>query len=167
MRRRAIAAFGLVLLLTACGGNGQGTTASSATATPTASRAAAYPPKTVADLKALASTGDASAVHEVKSEGVGLASCPQPKRWVLVASSASDPKQIAADLLKYFFAQGLDNECGSDVLAYRTQAEIDSGAPYTVGQVVLNVTDNAPKHDLMANVGDALGASQLSFDVKY
>jgi len=153
------------VLLAGCGSSGQQSASGSPTATPSATHSPTYPPKTVADLKALAATGDASAVHEVKSEGVGLASCPQPKHSVVVASSVSDPKQIAASLLNYFYAQGFDNECGSLVLAYANQSEI--GGPYTVGQVALNVNSGSPKHDLMVNVGNSLGSTSLSIEVNY
>jgi hypothetical protein len=155
----------VAVLLAGCGGSGQQGVSPAPTPTPSATHSPTFPPSTVADLKALAATGDASAVREVKSEGAGLPSCPQPKRSVVVASSVSDPKQIAAALLNYFYAQGLDNECGSLVLAYANQGEIDG--PYTVGQVVLNVNGGSPKHDLTVNVGNALGSTSLSFEVQY
>src|SRR5437867_1286302 len=77
--KSVIAALTVSIGLTSCGGTQQAGTASPSSATAAASQAAAYPPKTVADLKALASTGEDSAVHEVKSERTGLAPCLQPK----------------------------------------------------------------------------------------
>jgi hypothetical protein len=96
-----------------------------------------YPPATVTGLHALAGTGNASAISEFHSESVGLASCPEPKREVTVASSLTG-RALAADLLAYFYAQGLDNDCGSLVLAYHDPSE--TGNPYTAGRIDLTVS---------------------------
>jgi len=90
-------------------------------------------------LQWLAARGDASAIHEFHSESVGLATCPQPKREVTVDPSVTG-QQLAEDLLAYFYAQQLNNPCGSVVFAYHTQSE--AGDVYTVGRILLNVTDS-------------------------
>jgi len=98
-----------------------------------------YPPKTEADLRGLAAHGDANAVHEFHSESVGLTGvCPQPKREVTVDPSVTG-KQLAEDLLAYFYAQSLASPCGSLVVAFHSQSEADGA--YTAGRVLLDVTD--------------------------
>jgi len=132
----------------------------------------AYPPTDAAGLHALAATGDASAVHEFHSEGVGLATCPQPKREVTVDTSLTG-RRLAADLLAYFYAQGLDNPCGSLVLAYHDPSE--AGNAYTGGRINLNVTDSsgAPNGDpnasgLMHQIEvDTTGADAQTINVTY
>jgi hypothetical protein len=133
-----------------------------------------YPPKTLADLHALAAKGDAGAVHEFHSESVGLTgACPQPKREVTIASSVTGQK-LADDLLAYFYAQRLDSPCGSIIFAYHTQAEAND--MYTAGWINLDVTDssgaanvnpnaNNLKHALTLDVGGAL--SNQEYVVKY
>lgn len=117
------------------------TQSSHPTSAPT-SHVAQYPPKTQADLRALAALGDASQVHEFHSESVGLTgACPQPKRLVTVAPSITG-KQLAEDLLAYFYAQKLDSPCGSIVFAYHTQDEAN-GDGYTAGRINFDVTDSS------------------------
>lgn len=129
------------------GGNGSTTPTSQATQSATqavthptqAPQVVHYPPKTEADLRGLAAQGDASALHEFHSESVGLVGvCPQPKREVTVDRSVTG-KQLAEDLLAYFYAQQLNNPCGSLLLAYHSQSE--AGDAYTAGRILLNVTD--------------------------
>lgn len=126
-----------------------------------------YPPTSAADLHALAAKGDASQIHEFHSETVGLASCPQPKREVTVSASITG-EQLAEDLLAYFYAQGLDNPCGSVVFAYHSQSE--AGDFYTAGRVLVNTSNNDPNNSnaqrtLTLDVGDALTATD--YDVTY
>ena len=97
-----------------------------------------YPPTTLADLRGLAAQGNAAHIHEFSHETVGLATCPGSKRNVTIDAGLTE-KQIAQDLLAYFYAQGLDGPCGSAVFAYHNQSEVENG--YTVGRVITNVTD--------------------------
>lgn len=109
------------------------------TATPQTSH---YPPKTKADLRTLAAQGDASAIHEFHSESVGLTgACPQPKRLVTVDPGITG-KQLAEDLLAYFYHNQLDSPCGSIVFAYHTQAEAN-GDGYTAGRINFDATDSS------------------------
>jgi len=114
------------------------TVAPTAMSTPTP-QSIQYPPKTVADLRELASKGDASVIHEFHSESVGAAGvCPESKREVTVNPSITW-QQLAKDLLAYFYAQGLNaNTCGVLVVAYHDQSE--SGNGYTAGRIDVNVT---------------------------
>jgi hypothetical protein len=106
-----------------------------------------YPPRTIADLRGLAAKGDASAIHEFHSESVGAVGvCPEPKKEVTVNSSVTG-KQLAEDLLAYFYANQLDSPCGSLVLAYHNQGEAND--TYTAGRVGFDTTDasGAPNFD--------------------
>lgn len=101
-----------------------------------------YPPTTEADVRGLATEGDASAIHEFHSESVGAVGvCPQPKRLVTVDPSVT-AQQLAEDLLAYFYAQQLDSSCGSVVFAYHNQSEAADG-PYTAGRILLDVYDSS------------------------
>jgi hypothetical protein len=98
-----------------------------------------YPPTTEADLRGLAAKGDASAIHGFHSESVGLVgACPQPKLEVTVDPSVTG-KQLAEDLLAYFYGQQLDSPCGSVVFAYHHQGEANDA--YTAGRILFDVTD--------------------------
>ena len=126
-----------------------------------------YPPTTVADLHGFAAKGDANAIHGFHSESVGLAGvCPQPKREVTVDPSVTG-QQLAEDLLAYFYGQQIDSPCGSIVLAYHNQSEVNDAnteGTYTAGLLNFDVTNasgdvnidpNASnlKHKLTLNVG--------------
>lgn len=103
--------------------------------------AAHYPPANRADLHALATKGDATAIHEFHSESVGLTGvCPQPKREVTVDASITG-QQLAQDLLAYFYAQHLENPCGVAVFAYHSQSETGDG--YTAARILVNVKDTS------------------------
>lgn len=132
-----------------------------------ASRSSHYPPTMLPDLFALAAKGDASVVHEFHSEGVGLATCPQPRREVTVDPNITG-QQLAEDLLAYYYDQKLDNTCGALVIAYHNQSE--AGDAYTAGRINVDVTDlngmantdpNASNltHKLTLDIG-GLGANQ-------
>ena len=102
-----------------------------------------YPPTTEADLHGLAVQGSSDAIHEFHSESVGLTGvCPQPKREVTVDPSVTG-KQLAQDLLAYFYAQQLTSPCGSVVFAYHTQVEANdpNGGGYTAGRILFDATD--------------------------
>jgi hypothetical protein len=134
----------------------------SATPTVTPTPRSIYPPKTAADLHALAAKGDASAIHEFHSESVGLPSCPQPKREVTVDPSITG-QQLAEDLLAYFYANGLDSPCGSVVFAYHAQSEADSF--YTAGRILVDTQNNDPNNTnaqrtMTLDIGDALSGQE-------
>lgn len=164
----------VALVLGACGSQTSSSdntsTSSTSTVAPTPTpQVVHYPPTTEADLRGLAAQGDASAIHEFHSESVGLVgACPQPKREVTVAPSLTG-KQLAEDLLGYFYGQQLDSPCGSIVFAYHTQAEVNdpNSTGYTAGRILLDVTDSSGtanvdpnasnlKYTLTLDVGDAL-----------
>lgn len=119
-----------------------------------------YPPTTKADLKGLAAMGNPAAVHEFDSESGGLVTCPQPKREVTVDPSVTG-QQLAEDLLAYFYAQQLDNPCGTLVLAYHDPSE--AGNAFTAGSINVNVTDSSGASNVDPN---ATGLKyQLTLDI--
>jgi hypothetical protein len=130
--------------------------------TPMPTPVSPFPPTTFADLQALAALGSASSIEEIDSETVGLANCPQPKRDVLVVAHIGG-ETLAEDLLAYWFAQQLNNSCGSLVLAYNAQGEI--GEAYTAGSLDLTVT--GPSHSLEIDVGSALLGNLQVYTVTY
>jgi hypothetical protein len=101
-------------------------------------------------------------VTEFFGEKVGLAACQQPKRSVIVTPGLTG-RQVAADLLKYFYDQALDNGCGSVVLAYTDPTEY--GSAYTVGRVNLSV--NGSRHELVVVSGGAIDPARTSFTIDY
>lgn len=102
-----------------------------------------YPPKTLADLHGLAAKGDASAINAFHSESVGLTGiCPQPKVEATVSPKVTG-KQLAEDMLAYFYGQGMENPCGSVLFVYHSQAEANGDTGYTAGRVLLDVTDSS------------------------
>ena len=116
--------------------------------TPT-TQAVQYPPKTKSDLQGLAAQGDTSVIHEFHGESVGLTGvCPQPKREVTVDGNITG-KQLAEDLLAYYYTQNLDNPCGAIVFAYHSKS--DSGNGYTAGRVKLDVTDENGQSNIDPN----------------
>lgn len=137
-------------------------TATPSPPTPTPVPVIPYPPTTSDDLQALADAGNASAIQEFHSESVGLATCPEPKREVVVAPSLTGEK-LAEDLLAYWFAQQLNNSCGSLVLAYHNQSE--AGNAYTAGSLNLTVTGSS--NSLEIDIGSALVGNQQVYTVTY
>src|SRR5579883_1223718 len=96
------------------------TKAPTATPSPTPTPAAQYPPKTEADLHALATRGDANAINGFHRESVGLTGiCPQPRVEATVSPKITG-KQLAEDMLAYFYSQGMENPCGSVLFVYHS-----------------------------------------------
>ncbi|HEY0832059.1 MAG TPA: hypothetical protein VGE99_13015 [Candidatus Dormibacteraeota bacterium] len=99
---------------------------------------------------------------EFYAKVVGLAACPQPKRSVVVTPGLTG-RQVAADLLKYFYDRGLDNSCGSLVLAYTDPTEY--GSAYTVGRI--NLIVNGSTHELVVDSGGTIDPARTSFTIDY
>jgi len=118
-----------------------------------------FPPTTVGLAKRFASAeGILSDVHEFHSETVGTTDCPEPKRSVTVKVGMSG-RQVAADLLRYFYDQQLDNNCGSLLLGYDDPSQY--GGVYTVGRVNLDVSGSSHRLEV-----DAV-SDQIIFAISY
>lgn len=183
-KKLGVIVLALFILYGVIQGVQQSTLGSHQSATPTAQAAqptakpqpAQYPPKTEADLHALAAKGNANAIHTFKSESVGLAGvCPQPKREVTVDPGVTG-QQLAEDLLAYFYSEQIDSPCGSIVFVYHTQAEESTSDGYTAGRILFNVSDSSGndntdpngtnlKHELTLDIGGFL--SQKEYVVTY
>lgn len=121
-----------------------------------------YPPKTIADLHGLAAQGNANAIHEFHSESTGaVGACPQPKRLVTVDPAVKD-RQLAEDLLAYFYGQQLDSPCGSIVFAYHNQSE--GGDTFTAGRINFDVSDASGATNFDPNATSGL-THKLTLDV--
>jgi hypothetical protein len=121
------------------------------------SQAIHYPPTSESDLHMLAALGDASAIHTVHSETVGLAGvCPEQRREVTVSPTITG-EQLAEDLFAYFFSQQLNNPCGSLVLAFHDKSETDN--VYTAGSISLDVMDSSGQANIDPN------ATNLTYSV--
>lgn len=149
-------------------GSGKPSASSAATSTAmTAPRSAAssrpqtalkvrFPPKTLAEFRAFAATGDAGQVRQVAASNEGLPSCPEPNIYVTVSRRLA-VRTLQADLSAFFLQRGLINYCGSAVFAFHSRrdyrAHIDNG--YTAGSVILTMkTGSGPKRNLEVNIGD-------------
>ncbi len=159
--------FAILLIaaaLPACGESTSSSASSTTTiSTNSAPATANYPPKTKSDLHGLAAKGDASAIHGFHSESVGLVGvCPQPRREVVVDPSITG-EPLAEDLLAYFYAQQMDSPCGSLLLAYHEQGEVESVGAYTAGRINFDATDSSGQENTDPNAGNL--KHQLTLDI--
>lgn len=149
----------LLVLLAGCGSslattpNATSSPASSPTHSPKAAAASPtpanpYPPHSVADLKALARLATVE-LRAFKSEGTGIPSCSEPKDSVVVPADLTG-QPLASSLLKLFYDNGRDNNCGSLILAYHDQSEY--GQAYTAGRIDLTILSGG-KHEVTLDVG--------------
>lgn len=114
-----------------------------------------FPPRTLAEFRAFAATGDASQIHQVATRNVGLASCPQPEILVTV-SRRPTVRTVQSDLAAFFLQRGLLNYCGSAVFAYHSRRDYRAhiGNGYTAGRVILAInTGSGPQRNLEVDVG--------------
>jgi hypothetical protein len=61
-------------------------------------------------------------------------------------------RQLAEDLLAYFYAQQLDSPCGSIVFAYHNQGEAND--VYTAGRINFDVTDSSGAENVDPNANN-------------
>lgn len=132
------------------------TSAPATAASSTTARKASFPPKTLADFRVFAATGDASEVHQVGTATDGLPSCPEPSIYVTV-SPALTARELEADLSAFFVRSGLINSrCQAFVFAYHSRndykANMNNG--YTAGRVALTNTGPGLQRNLEVDAGD-------------
>jgi hypothetical protein len=129
-----------------------------ARSTSTTARKPSFPPETLAAFRAFAATGDASEVHQVANNTVGLASCPDPAIYVTVSPGLT-VREVEADLSAFFVQSGLlSNQCQPVVWAYhsRSDYEANNGNGYTAGRVIITTnTGPGPQHNLEVDAGAA------------
>jgi hypothetical protein len=174
-----IAFWGLCVIIgiaaAASGGNKSTPSANAPTASATAAASApatahkpSFPPKTLADFRAFAATGDASQVHEVRSTTGGLPSCPDPIIYVTI-SPAVTGRALEADLSAFFVQQGLlSSQCQPVVFAYHSMSDYlanrDNG--YTAGRVCVSSTGSGSQLNLEVDAG-AVTNQQAEFDFNF
>ena len=72
-------------------------TQTAAAANPAVANKPGFPPKTLADFRAFAATGDPSQVQQIATSTEGLPSCPEPNIYVTVSPGLTG-KALEADL---------------------------------------------------------------------
>lgn len=128
-----------------------------------------FPPRTLAQFRAFAATGNASQVHQVATNNEGLPSCPQPNIDVTVSRRLA-VRMLEADLSAFFVQSGLiSNSCGAVVFAFHSlhdyRANMDNG--YTVGRVIITTnTGSSQQRNLEVDVGDVYN-SPVEFAFNY
>lgn len=168
---RGVAVLVFAALAVSCGASSsQGATSSSPSVarlptpitspSPKSSPALVYPPTNIGQARAVAAAGNAADLHEFHSEGVGLATCPQPKRELTVAATLTG-RQLAEDMLAYFFDQKLNNDCGALVVVYHDESE--AGGAYTAGRVILDVNNGMHSLEVDAQASDSFGGDTFKF----
>lgn len=154
------------------GGNKAASSPNTPTATATVAASAtavaskpSFPPKTLADFRAFAATGDASQVHQVASSTEGLPSCPEPNFYVTV-SQALTGKVLEADLSAFFVQHGLlGNQCQAFVFAFHSKSDYlaHQGDGFTAGRVALTTNSGSgPQMNLEVDAGSAVNTQAES-----
>jgi hypothetical protein len=129
--------------------------------TPTPVPPIQYPPKTLADLRGLAAKGNASVIHPFEREKAGMAGvCPQPKVLVTVDPGIKD-RQLAEDLLAYFYDAHIDSPCGAIVFVYHNKSE--SNDVFTAGRIKFDVTDASGQANFDPNATNV--THELTLDI--
>lgn len=133
------------------------TSATIAAAPHTAVHKPSFPPKTLADFRAFAATGDARQVHQIGTGTDGLPSCPEPSIYVTVSRSLTG-RALEADLSAFFVQSGLlGNQCQAFVFAFHSQSDYQENMNngYTAGRVALTTNSGSgPRHNLEVDAGD-------------
>ncbi len=128
-----------------------------------------YPPKSLADFKAFADTGNAGKVQPVGTSSAGQRSCPDTTIFVTVTPGLSG-RPLEADLSAFFVHSGLiSNQCPASVYAYYSKSEYQAdsaGGGYTAGSVALTVSGG--QSNLAVDTGSVTSGtddvkSQLNF----
>lgn len=119
-----------------------------------------YPPKTLAEFKAFAHTGDPTRIHPFASDSKGLPSCPKPNLYA-VADPGITGRQLEADESALFVQRGFaDQPCGAFLFLFHSATEDQSGG-YTVGRVAIDGSTSDPQRHLEVDIGDVMS---FSFD---
>jgi hypothetical protein len=108
----------------------------------------AFPPTTLAGFRSLATTGNASEVHVIRTTSEGLPSCPTPTIDVTV-SSALVGRALQADLAAFFQQLGLtSSRCQAFVFAFHNRSDFQAhnNDGYTAGRVALTNTSGSQRN---------------------
>jgi hypothetical protein len=132
-------------------------TQTAAAANPAVAHKPSFPPKTLADFRAFAATGDPSQVQQIATSTEGLPSCPEPNIYVTVSPGLTG-KALEADLAAFFVQSGLlGNQCQAFVFAYHSESDYQAnqGDGFTAGRVALTSNSGSgPQHNLEIDAGE-------------
>jgi hypothetical protein len=129
---------------------------------------ASFPPKTVAEFRAFAATGDASQVHEVGTASEGSPSCPTPNIYVTVSPTLTG-RTLEADISAFFLQNGLlASQCQAFVFAYHSRSDYlaNRNDGFTAGRVAVTNNYGSPQWNLEVDTGSAW-SQQTQFDFNY
>lgn len=147
-------------------------TQTEAAANPAVAHKPSFPPKTLADFRAFAATGDPSQVQQIATSTEGLPSCPEPNIYVTVSPGLTG-KALEADLAAFFVQSGLlGNQCQAFVFAYHSESDYQAnqGDGFTAGRVALTSNSGSgPQHNLEVDAGEETSEAnnvqaQFNFD---
>jgi hypothetical protein len=113
-----------------------------------------FPPKTPADFRAFAATGNAGQVHQIGTGTEGLPSCPAPNIYVTVSLRLRGRK-LEADLSAFFLQKGLmGSQCQAFVFAFHSRSDYRAhqNDGYTAGRVALTNSAGS-QHNLEVDAG--------------
>jgi hypothetical protein len=155
----ALAAAALLVSLASCSSTGRtsspkpistGTVPSDAvqvtSATPTSNAPAptntsavapAYPPKTIAQVKALAQTGNASLLTITNKETKPNGPCQRPNWYAIVDPATTGQALALAELAVFSQESAFTATCPAYLYVFHTASEISAGG-YTAGAVILD-----------------------------
>lgn len=120
-----------------------------------------FPPRSIADFKAFAQTGDASAIHAFASDSKGLPSCPTPNLYA-TANPGITGRQLEADESAFFVERGLlDQPCSAFLFLFNSPTEDQSGG-YTVGRVAVDGTTSDSRRNL--EVDTSVSSESFNFN---
>lgn len=142
-------------------------TSALAVARPTTPARPGFPPTTVAGFQALAATGDASEVHEIRVTSEGLPSCPTPTIYVTVGAALTG-RTLEADLSAFFQRRGLTaSQCQAFVYAFHSRSDYQAheNDGYTAGRVALT-NDSSSQRNLEVDTGSVYDL-QTQFDFNF
>jgi hypothetical protein len=125
-------ALGIGLLLSGCSSSRHSTSDPASAPAPVV-----YPPTTIAQAQTLARSGDASAIHVVKSETRPSGSCQRPNVYATVDAGLSGQALAAAELARFTDESSLTAQCGAFLYLFHSASEIAAGG-YTAGAVILD-----------------------------
>lgn len=146
--------------------------ASSAVAASPVAQKPVFPPKTMADFRAFAATGDASQVHQLTTSTQGSGSCPSRNVYVMVSQKLAG-RALEADLSAFFVQTGLvSGQCQAFVFADHSRSDYRShlNDGFTAGRVALTNSGSGSQRNLEVDTGEVTAENydqQSEFDFSF
>jgi hypothetical protein len=168
-------AGGVIMVLAVAGCASHASPVPSAFSTVAASSVAqkpVFPPKTMADFRAFAATGDASQVHQLVTITQGSGSCPSRNVYVMVSRKLVG-RALEADLSAFFVQAGLvGGQCQAFIFAYHSRSDYRShlNDGFTAGRVALTNSGSGSQRNLEVDTGEVTAENydqQSEFDFSF